>query len=138
MKSQSLKGLKVLDSSALLSYFEGEKGAAVIKEILHQADAKDEPLLMSMTHWGEVLYTIERRYGEEKTREIERCIDQMPIEIIPPNSALVRLAAHLKAVSKLPYSDAFAAALAIERKAQLITCDKDFQTVEDKIPIVWI
>jgi predicted nucleic acid-binding protein len=50
---------------------------------------------------------------------------------------LVCSAAELRSNHKLPYTDAFAAALATHRRASLATSDKDFATLEKKIDILW-
>jgi predicted nucleic acid-binding protein len=50
---------------------------------------------------------------------------------------LTRSAAQLRAEHKLPYADCFAAAVAVNRKASLATCDKDFAQVEKKLEILW-
>jgi predicted nucleic acid-binding protein len=47
------------------------------------------------------------------------------------------VAAELRANHKLPYTDCFAAALAVHRKASLATSDKDFASVEKKLDILW-
>jgi len=46
-------------------------------------------------------------------------------------------AAEFRADHKLTYTDCFAAALAVHRKASLVTSDQDFATVEKKIDILW-
>jgi uncharacterized protein with PIN domain len=133
-----LDHIKVLDSWALLAYFEGEKEGLKVAQVLKEASERREILLISVVNWGEVLYVTEGRYGRGKRDEVERLIDQMQIEIADVNREITHLAAHLKATEKLPYGDSFAAALALSRKAKLITGDKDFRCVETKIQIQWL
>lgn len=59
----------------------------------------------------------------------------MPVET---DLHLVRQAAVFKASGKLAYADAFAAALAKLRNAELITGDADFRAVESEIRIGWL
>jgi predicted nucleic acid-binding protein len=47
-------------------------------------------------------------------------------------------AAIYKASGGLPYADAFAAALARLRKAELVTGDPDFKRIEQEIKIFWL
>ncbi len=47
-------------------------------------------------------------------------------------------AADLKAKYKLYYVDSFAAALAIEYKATLVTSDSDFRKLGHGFPVVWL
>jgi predicted nucleic acid-binding protein len=47
-------------------------------------------------------------------------------------------AADIKSKYELYYVDAFAAALAIEHKATLVTSDSDFRRLGHSFPIVWL
>jgi predicted nucleic acid-binding protein len=47
-------------------------------------------------------------------------------------------AADLKVKHKLHYADSFAAALAIEHKATLVTGDSDFRRLGHAFPVVWL
>ena len=76
-------------------------------------------------------------HGPGVARKIIEDMSQLPIEIVDANLDLTRAAAELRANHKLPYTDAFAAALAAHRKASLATSDKDFAIVEKKIDILW-
>lgn len=127
---------KVLDSWAVLAYFEGARGGEAVLELLKQAEK--ETLWMTSINWGEVLYMTHRRYGEEKKDLVEHLLEQMPLEIVGVDKALTRQAAYFKAVDRLPYCDSFAAALACLKKAELVTGDKDFKLVEDKVKIHWL
>jgi predicted nucleic acid-binding protein len=50
----------------------------------------------------------------------------------------VRQAAIYKATRRLSYADAFAAALAKIRNAELVTGDHEFKVLEDEIKIDWL
>jgi ribonuclease VapC len=133
-----LQGVKVLDSWALIAYFLGEESSPKVIQILKDAARTETRLLISVINWGEVLYTIEMRYGKEKKAQAEDIMNEMLLDVVDVNRELARLASHLKASEKLPYGDAFAAALAMSRRAELITGDKDFRVVEGRIRINWI
>jgi predicted nucleic acid-binding protein len=65
----------------------------------------------------------------------------LTIEIVgvdDKNLELVRQAAVYKATRKISYADAFAAALAKIKNAELITGDREFEQVEDDIKIGWL
>ena len=72
-----MKGAKVLDSWALLAYFEGEPAGEKVRELLKEASEKGRNFLMSVINWGEVLYTIESRHGTERCHEVEHLIAQI-------------------------------------------------------------
>jgi len=128
----------VLDSSALMTFFEDRTGAETVEELLAKAAEAKWPLLMSVVSWGEVYYSIWRTRGEAGANEKLREIAQLPIDVIDADSGLTRVAASLKAENNLPYADCFAAALALSRKALLVTGDKDFGRVESILRIVWL
>ena len=131
---------KVLDSHALLTFFQGEPVAPAVKKILLEAEVGRHRLLLCVVNWGEVYYNILRRTSSATAELIAKEIAAMPIELVPVEADLhlVRLAAHFKASGKLAYADAFAAALAKLRNAELITGDPDFKTVESEIKIGWL
>jgi len=127
----------VLDANALMALFEDRPGAEKVQELIARAAETQNFLLMSVVNWGEVYYSYWRDRGEAVADERIRMIAQLPIEVIDVDVELTRLAASFKARHKLPYADAFAAALAKQRRASLITTDKDFRPVESEIPIEW-
>jgi len=127
----------ILDASALMTFFENRPGADQVEDLLHLGVAGKRQLLMSVVNWGEVYYSTWRAHGPGVARKIIDDIAQLPIELVPADLNLTRTAAELRANLKLPYTDAFAAALATQRKAALATSDKDFATVEKMVDILW-
>src|SRR5579863_2659536 len=127
----------VLDASAVMTFFENRPGADKVEELIHLGVAGKRQLLMSVVNWGEVYYSTWRAHGPGVARKIIEDIAQLPIDIVPADLALTHAAAELRATNKLPYTDAFAAALASLRNASLATSDKDFASVEKKIDILW-
>lgn len=120
----------VLDANALIGFFEDRKGTASrVEDLLAEAVRKDLPLLMSAVNWGEVFYTEWRYRGEAKAREAEANLLEMPIAVIAADRERASRAGILKQKHGLGYADAFAAELAIERGALLVTADPEFQKV---------
>jgi len=130
--------LKVLDSYALLAFFENEKGADKVAEIIRQARDRDKPLLLTAVNWGEVLYIVARASGKAAAGKIEEIIDTFPIEIVPVDRLIAKIAAEFKAAKKMSYADCFAAALAKLKKAELVTGDSEFKGIENEIKICWL
>ena len=129
---------RVLDSYSLLAYFEGEAGKEKMIEVLRTARDSGRPLLLSVINWGEVFYITLREAGRERADQLAHLISTLPVEIIPADLELTRLAAEFKANNKMSYADSFAAALAKLRKAELVTGDKEFKQVEGQIKIMWL
>ncbi|MDQ7823017.1 MAG: type II toxin-antitoxin system VapC family toxin [Candidatus Eremiobacteraeota bacterium] len=133
-----MSGTRVLDSYALLSFFQGERGSAQVEALLNQAEQSGDNLLMSAVNWGEVYYSIMRKLGAAVADEKAAQIDLMALDIIDADKVLTRTAAQMKASHSLAYGDCFAAALAKQRKGELVTGDREFEVLADEIRILWI
>ena len=81
---------------------------------------------MSSVNWGEVFYVIWRNQGERRALQIEKDVQDLPLTIVAADRDCATRAAALKQKHNLGYADAFAAELAIERGAWLITADHEF------------
>ena len=128
----------VLDSYALLAFLRGEPGEAKVAALLERAGERDQPLHMTEANYAEVKYMTIRKDGAARWAEIARELPTLPIEFHPIDRALADLAADIKARHPLSLDDAFAAALARQRKAELVTGDVEFKTLEKEIKIVWL
>lgn len=129
---------KVLDSYALMAFFEDEPGADFVRGLIHKAMESDTSLLMSVVNLGEVWYSIARTNTPETADQYIHEIKGMGIEIVEVDWALTRQAAAFKAGGNISYADCFAAALAKLRKADLVTGDKEFKALDGEIKISWV
>ena len=131
---------KVLDSWALIAFFEDEPAADEVEKLLHQAADEKHKLLLSVVNWGEVYYNTMREVSQEAAEQKAQEIASLPIDIVGVGDdlALARQAAIFKATHKMAYADCFAAALAREKKAELVTGDPEFKPVEGEIKIAWL
>ena len=130
--------VRVLDSYSLLAYIEGEAGAEQMIEIFRVARDSGRSLFLSVVNWGEVYYITMREAGHERADEVAHLISTLPIQIVPADLDLTRQAAELKSKHKMSYADCFAVALAKQRKAELVTGDKEFREVEKEVKILWV
>jgi uncharacterized protein len=128
----------VLDSYSLLAYAEDEKGADVVEDILTKALDNQAEIFLSVINWGEMYYIALREGGKERAELYRETFARYPITIVEANKELTLQAAHFKANYKISYADAFAAALAKNKKAVLATGDKEFKSLENEIKINWI
>ena len=129
---------RVLDASALVSYVEREKGHGLVAAALKEALENEDPLLMSAVNWGEAVYVLQRHFGAAKAQEVVSMVGAFPIDVVPVDKAFAEQAAAFKAAGKLNYADGFAAALAESSGGELLTSDRDFEAVKDRIRIVWL
>jgi ribonuclease VapC len=128
----------VLDASALLAMLFGEPGMELMRELFHKAAEADKPVFISAVNWAEVLYIIERKQGKpglDVARQFERTTT---LEAVAVDRELAEAAAALKVAHGLGLADAFAAALAKHKKAELVTADTEFKSVEKEIKINWL
>ena len=126
----------VLDANALVGLFEDREGTAgKVEHLLEQALRQDSPLLMSAVNWGEVFYIAWRRHGEAKALEAEARLQEMPVAVINVDRERASRAGALKQKHGLGYADAFAAELANERGAWLVTADPEFAKVGKSLAV---
>jgi predicted nucleic acid-binding protein len=133
-----MPGSPVLDSFALLAFLRDEPGSDKIGAILERAGEREQPVHMTEVDYADVQYIIRRKDGESAWRVVAGELIAMPIEFHPADRPLADMAADFKTRFQLSLADAFAAALAKHRNAELITGDKDFKQVEDEIKIGWL
>lgn len=129
---------KVFDSHALLALLRGETGSESVRQILEKAADRDTPVHMSEVNYAEVQYIIRRKDGDATWKSIAAELVAAPIEFHPADRRLADLAADFKARFKISLADAFAAALAKEKKAELVTGDSEFKALEKEIKITWL
>jgi ribonuclease VapC len=129
---------QVLDSYALLAFLRGEPGEEKVTALLERAGERDQSLHMTEANYAEVKYITLRKDGPALWAEIARVLRTLPIEFHPIDRALADIAADIKSRHKLSLADAFAAALAKDRKSELVTGDPEFATIENEIRIVWL
>ena len=129
---------KVLDSFALIAYFRDEPGAETMENLLVAAGKKDSPLHMTDINYAEVKYSIVKKDGAQAWEEAAKILQGLPIDFHSTTRALADTAADFKARFKISIADAFAAALAKEKKAELVTGDPEFKPLEKEIKIIWL
>ena len=128
----------VLDSYALLAYYQDEAGADAVQEILTACGRAESEAWLSVVNLGEVLYITEREQGLPAAQELIAAIDQLPLHIADVDRSRTFAAAHVKAHHAVSYADAFAIALAQEVGGSVVTGDPEFNRVEPLIDVHWI
>jgi ribonuclease VapC len=111
---------QVLDSYALLALLRDEPGAEIVAGLLERAGQQNRSVHMTEVNYAEVQYTIRRKDGETVWASIAGQLLAAPIEFHAADRRLADVAAGFKARFKISLADAFAAALAKERKAELV------------------
>ncbi len=128
----------VFDSSAVLALLLEQPGADMVENLLAKAAEADRAILIGAVNWAEVLSVIGRKHGATGLEHARRFQHTMPLEVAPADQEQAELAAALKHEAGLGLADAFVAALAKLRKADLVTGDRDFKPLEKEIKIHWL
>lgn len=128
----------VLDSYALIAYFEAEEGAEIVAGIFKDALADKAEVFLCVVNWGEMYYIALREDGDDKAELYRSTLVKYPITITEANKESTLQAARYKSFHKMSYADAYVTELAKLRKAELVTGDKEFKPLEKEITIQWI
>ncbi|KAF0107071.1 MAG: PilT domain-containing protein [Anaerolineaceae bacterium] len=128
---------KILDTFALITFFEDEPGADFMRGLFLEAEAGNVKLAMSVVNLGEVWYSVAREVSPQQADSIIQEIHGMAIEIVDADWKLTQQAAIYKSRGGISYADCYAAALAKLRKAELVTGDPEFKKLKDEVTTIW-
>ena len=128
----------VLDTWAVIAYLEDEPSASKIADLIAAAHEEEIPVHMTVVNVGEVWYTIAREISESEANASIKQLHDLRIQFEDVDWSLTQKAARFKSQHKMSYADCFAAALAKQRKAVLLTGDREFLQVEKDIAIDWL
>jgi len=126
----------ILDTSALLTYFEDEEGADRIEELLEQAQHHQVFLLVSFISFMEIFYITLREQSEETAHERLTLLQQLPLIRIESDPATGLVAGHLKAKYPLSLADCWIAALAEQYEALLVHKDPEFEALAERLNLL--
>ena len=128
----------VLDSFALLAYFQAEPGGDQVRTLLEAARDHQAVLHISLINVGEMYYITYREQGRDRAEEMLRDLRTLPLVFAVVSEERVLVSARLKATYPLSYADAFAITLAQELGATLVTGDPEFKSVASIVKVLWL
>ena len=128
----------VLDTWAVIAYLEDEPSAEQVEELIATAHEEQIPIYMSVVNVGEVWYTLAREVSEEEANAGVKMLSDLRIQFENVDWELTQEAARFKSQNKMSFADAFAAALAKVKKADLVTGDNEFKPLDGQIKILWV
>jgi len=128
----------VLDSCVLIAFFKNEKSAAKVEQFLLKAKNKELELYLPIIQWGEILYIIQREYGQEKSDEVKFVLNNLPIKFIDITQELTEIAYKYKSRGGIAYPDCFVIAVASLLKGVVLTQDKEFKKFKEEINLEWL
>jgi uncharacterized protein len=128
----------ILDSYALLAYFQAESGGEKVYEILKKSRQGNVSTFVSIINLGEIYYIIARKRGKAAAKEVIQSISSLPVSILDASTERVFAAAEIKSDNHLSYADAFVASAALELSSVIVTGDPEFKALESYVSILWI
>jgi predicted nucleic acid-binding protein len=128
----------VLDTFALMAYFQGESSGIAVRTLLAQAFGSQVALSISLINAGELFYLTWRRRGADHAERVWADLQRLPVVVYPVSEARVLAAARVKATHRVSYADAFSIALAQELGATIVTGDPEFKEAESLAPVMWL
>jgi len=101
----------VLDSWAVIAYFEDEPAGGQIADLISSAHEAGIPVFMSVVNVGEVWYITAREISEEVADTIVKELRNLRIQFEDAAWELTLEAARFKSQHKMSYADCYATAL---------------------------
>lgn len=125
----------VLDSSAIIIYVRNSPDASKVRRVFQEVEAGDAVALISAVNWAECRHVLIRRHGAEQAVEL---LDQLSqgLMIMPADQAHAEAAGDLRCRFNASLADAFAASLAINRRAVLVTADPEFEAIKTELKLI--
>ena len=93
---------------------------------------------MTDVTYAEVKCILLKKDGRAAWEQAQEVLKSLPVDFHSTSRALADTAADFKARFKISLADAFAAALAKEKKAELVTGDPEFKVLAKEISISWL
>ncbi len=128
----------VLDTWTIIAYLQDEPAAEKIVEVIADAHEQEIPLYMSVVNVCEVWYILAREISEAEADSSVNDLQRLGIQFQETDWDTAKEAARFKAKGKMSLGDCFAAALAKELKADLMTGNNEFKQAESQIKVLWL
>jgi predicted nucleic acid-binding protein len=126
----------VLDAWAILALLQGEEPAASrVRQVIESAQNRTVRLFVSIINIGEVYYRVGKTRSPKEADSVLRDLYLLPIEILSADDETVLAAARLKMVHILSYTGAFAAVIAQQNDATLLTGDPELLSLKCVVQI---
>lgn len=120
----------LLDTSALLTLRDDERGADTVAELLQKAQDGECKCFACFLSLMEILYRVWKDEDEFAGRLAYEECRSLPIQWIHETENLLVASAKIKATNKLSVVDAWIAASALQENAILVHKDPEFISVE--------
>jgi ribonuclease VapC len=134
-----MKKNRVLDSYAMLTYLNQEKGFDHVKKVLSEAQKSGRSIFMNQMDVGETYYVLHRKRGRDKADYfLGTIMAGLPITPVPNDYEFVIEAARIKAEHPVSFADCFSICTARHANAVILTGNPGFKKVEQLVDIEWL
>lgn len=123
----------VLDTSALLAYYQDEEGADQVAQVLAEAARGAAIVYLSFMTIFEVAYLATAAEGLDEALKLILQIRELGLEEVWPDETVLWHAAAFKARGGISVADAFIAGLAAATAATLVHRDPEFNKLAGEI-----
>lgn len=121
----------ILDTSAVITYLAGEKGAQKVGKLMSLSAI---PFLV----FSELYYVIWSKKGKAEADGIFALVKSWNLPILLPDERIILNAGRLKAIYRLGLADSYIAAFAIDTSKTLVTKDPDYQVLKEEMEALYI
>lgn len=128
----------VLDSYAILAFLFREKGSHIVSDRLKEVAREERVAFIAAPNWAEVRYRVEQKLGSSEWSGVRQRLLGLPLEVVATDQSLAEMAGEFKVIRKMSLVDCFAAALAKQLEADILTGDPEFRAVEKEVRVVWL
>jgi predicted nucleic acid-binding protein len=129
----------VFDSTALLAYLFDGPGAETVAEYFKLALQDKKRIFICSVNWCEVMDRTLRAKGKPAWKTARSHLCDLPMEVEDTDLALSEAAAEFKAAHNISLAGAYAVALTKSKKAELVTGDPEFRSLEKTLTkITWL
>ena len=127
----------ILDTSAILTYFEGEEGKETVDIFLVRSAAGEIELLVPFSAAIEFYYINFNSQGEETANQRFAILMSLPVHILKKiDEPYIIQAGRLKASYPISFADALIAAYAYQENASLVHKDPEYIMLEKEIDLI--
>ena len=119
----------LLDTSAFVTFLQGEPGSLFVLELLEKAARREVEVFACFVSLTEVQYITFHDFGDEAARKAIADMKRLAITWQHSDDALCASAAEVKARHRVSFADAFVAAAALRLDATLVHKDPEFVSV---------
>lgn len=120
----------LLDTSAVLAYYQGEAGSDVVRGIFEARERGEAAIFISFMTIFELAYILTSREGDREAFSFILKLRNLRMDEVWPDEDLMWRATATKALGGLSVADAFIAASAMAEQAVLVHKDPEFEALQ--------